>query len=96
MIILFIISQCMYYFVCCVSFKSSPFLMEVKEGDYEGNKTYRGYIVDLLDEVKRKASFEYDITLSPDGTFGREISPGNWSGTINEVIQKVKIDLRKK
>ncbi|XP_078315295.1 glutamate receptor 2-like [Crassostrea virginica] len=67
---------------------SSPFLMEVKEGDYEGNKTYRGYIVDLLDEVKRKASFEYDITLSPDGTFGREISPGNWSGTINEVIQK--------
>ena len=96
MIILFIISQCIYYFVCCVSFKSSPFLMEVKEGDYEGNKTYRGYIVDLLDEVKRKASFEYDITLSPDGTFGREISPGNWSGTINEVIQKVKIDLRKK
>lgn len=63
--------------------------MEVKNDEFGDNKTYRGYIIDLLDEVKKKANFEYKIEISPDGTFGRELTPGNWSGTINEVIQKV-------
>lgn len=67
---------------------SSPFLMEVTDDESADNKTYRGYIIDLLDEVKKKANFEYKIEISPDGTFGRELTPGNWSGTINEVIQK--------
>lgn len=63
--------------------------MEVKNDEFGDNKTYRGYIIDLLDEVKKKSNFEYRIEISPDGTFGRELTPGNWSGTINEVIQKV-------
>lgn len=63
--------------------------MEVTDDESADNKTYRGYIIDLLDEVKKKANFEYKIEISPDGTFGRELTPGNWSGTINEVIQKV-------
>lgn len=68
--------------------------MEVKNDEFGDNKTYRGYIIDLLDEVKKKAKFEYEIEISPDGTFGRELTPGNWSGTINEVIQKVDLNIR--
>ncbi|XP_062620957.1 glutamate receptor 3-like [Saccostrea cucullata] len=71
---------------------TSPFLMEEKGTNGNINKTYRGYIIDLLEELKKKVDFDYDIEISPDGTFGREITPGNWSGTLNEVIQK-RVDL---
>ncbi|XP_048733641.1 glutamate receptor 2-like [Ostrea edulis] len=70
------------------SILSSPYLMEQKSSAWSENKTYRGYIIDLLEEVKKKAKFNYDIEISPDGTFGRELTPGNWSGTINEIIQE--------
>lgn len=67
--------------------------MEQKSSAWSENKTYRGYIIDLLEEVKKKAKFNYDIEISPDGTFGRELTPGNWSGTINEIIQEVMLIL---
>jgi hypothetical protein len=68
--------------------------MEQKGRSMNENKTYHGYIVDLLEDVKKKAKFDYDIEVSPDGTFGRELTPGNWSGTINEIIQEVILVLQ--
>lgn len=60
--------------------------MEVKNDEFGDNKIYCGYIIDLLDEVKKKVNFEYRIEILFDGIFGWELMLGNWSGIINEVI----------
>lgn len=44
--------------------------MEVKNDEFGDNKIYCGYIIDLLDEVKKKVNFEYKIEILFDGIFG--------------------------
>lgn len=44
--------------------------MEVKNDEFDDNKIYCGYIIDLLDEVKKKVNFEYKIEILFDGIFG--------------------------
>ena len=54
-----------------------------------GHITYRGFIVDLMDELSAYANFKYKIRAVQDGLFGNKREDGNWTGMIGEVISKV-------
>lgn len=47
---------------------------------------YSGYLVDLLNEISRRANFVYEFRQSSDGTFGA-LKPEGWTGVIGDVQQ---------
>ena len=55
----------------------------------DGTFTYKGYCIDLLNELAKKLHFTYDIYLSPDGLYGGETENGTWKGMVAELINKV-------
>lgn len=50
---------------------------------------YKGYCIDLLDELAKNLKFTYEIYLSPDGMYGAELENGTWNGMIGELVGKV-------
>ncbi|CAL1526648.1 unnamed protein product [Lymnaea stagnalis] len=59
-----------------------PFI--TREPTAQGEK-YSGYLVDLLNEVSRRAEFTYEFKQSSDGTIGAN-RPTGWTGVIGDVI----------
>ncbi|CAL4202702.1 unnamed protein product, partial [Meganyctiphanes norvegica] len=49
---------------------------------------YKGYCIDLIDEIKAIVGFEYEIQEAPDGKFGTMDDNNNWNGMIKELIDK--------
>ncbi|XP_071965769.1 glutamate receptor 1-like [Antedon mediterranea] len=85
-----------------VSIKVPPFLMDKDDVLYRTKRDtnyvdeydrdrYKGFIVDLLEEIKNTAKgidFDYDIELVPDGKFGtRKPFSKTWNGMIGEVYR---------
>lgn len=52
---------------------------------------YKGYCIDLLDELAKNLKFTYEIYISPDGMYGAELENGTWNGMIGELVGKVII-----
>ena len=51
--------------------------------------SYKGYCIDLLNELAKKLHFTFEIYPSPDGKYGAETDNGTWSGMIGELINQV-------
>lgn len=47
-----------------------------------------GFAVDLMDKISNKANFDYELYVTPDGSYGTPIN-GNASGMVGEVMHKV-------
>jgi len=55
----------------------------------DGTESFKGYCMDLLDELARILKFSYEVYTSPDGLYGAETENGSWNGMIGELIRKV-------
>lgn len=66
------------------SIQIPPFLM-VTGNDKDKNKTMKGFIVDLLEEVEKIMDVSFEIVLVKDAKWGNINDEGNWTGMIGEV-----------
>ena len=56
----------------------------------EENGVFRGFCIDILDEIASKMNFRYEIYRVADNQFGSEDENGTWNGMIRELVDKVK------
>ena len=68
-----------------------PFIMKKKIKD--GGISYKGYCIDLLNELARMLKFTYEIYPSPDGKYGAVTENGTWNGMVGELVSKVKANV---
>lgn len=54
-----------------------------------GDGTFSGFMVDLLDALSKQDGFSYEIGLNPDDKYGSQDGSGHWDGMIGEVLQDV-------
>ncbi|KAJ0183146.1 hypothetical protein K1T71_001122 [Dendrolimus kikuchii] len=67
-----------------VTVEQHPFIIK----DETAPKGFRGFCIDLIDEIREIVKFDYEITVAPDGNFGSMDDNGNWNGIIKELIDK--------
>ncbi|CAK1585204.1 unnamed protein product [Parnassius mnemosyne] len=67
-----------------VTVEQHPFIIR----DDTAPKGFKGYCIDLIEEIRKIVKFDYEITLSPDGNFGTMDENGNWNGIIKELMEK--------
>nr|QZH55075.1 ionotropic receptor 25a [Achelura yunnanensis] len=67
-----------------VTVQQKPFIIK----DDDSSKGFKGYCIDLIEEIRQIVKFDYEITLSPDGNYGTMDDHGNWNGIIKELIEK--------
>ncbi|XP_032516645.2 ionotropic receptor 25a [Danaus plexippus] len=67
-----------------VTVEQQPFIIR----DEEAPKGFKGYCIDLIEEIRQIVKFDYEITLAPDGSFGVMDENGNWNGIIKELMEK--------
>lgn len=51
------------------SFQQNPFMIQVDDEDGKGVK-FKGYCIDLIEEIRKLIGFEYEIYIAPDNNFG--------------------------
>lgn len=51
-------------------------------------KGFRGYCIDLIDEIAKLVKFDYDIKEVEDGKFGNMNDKGEWNGVVRKLIDK--------
>ena len=83
-----------------LTLQSMPYLSErtAKHGEdevFEGNRRYKGYCVDLAEEIAKKLRaagilFNYELQLVKDGQYGIKNRDGTWSGMIGELTRRVR------
>ena len=76
-----------YFFCLFINHKAAPYVMRTVRDD--GTESFKGYCMDLLDELARILKFTYEVYTSPDGLYGAETENGSWNGMIGELIRKV-------
>ncbi|XP_063241815.1 ionotropic receptor 25a [Bacillus rossius redtenbacheri] len=70
-----------------VTVEQKPFI--IKDGvDEKGRPKFKGYCVDLINEIRNITEFEYEIFEAPDGKMGNMNEKGQWDGMIKELIEK--------
>ena len=79
-----LLNDCLFLFI---NHKAAPYVMRTVSDD--GTESFKGYCMDLLDELARILKFSYEIYTSPDGLYGAETENGSWNGMIGELIRKV-------
>lgn len=50
-------------------FQQNPFMIQVNDEDGKGVK-FKGYCIDLIEEIRKLIGFEYEIYTAPDNNFG--------------------------
>lgn len=50
-------------------FQQNPFMIQVDDEDGKGVK-FKGYCIDLIEEIRKLIGFEYEIYIAPDNNFG--------------------------
>jgi len=57
---------------------------------YSGNDRFKGFCIDLLEEIAKVLKFDYVIKLVEDDKYGAPVGPnGEWNGMVRELIDKV-------
>nr|CAD7262763.1 unnamed protein product [Timema shepardi] len=70
-----------------VTVVQKPFIMY--DGvDEKGKKKFKGYCIDLINEIRNLSQFEYEIFEAPDKRFGNMDENGRWDGMIKELVEK--------
>ncbi|CAB3227099.1 unnamed protein product [Arctia plantaginis] len=67
-----------------VTVEQKPFIIR----DDKQPKGFKGYCIDLIEEIRQIVKFDYEISVVPDGSFGLMDENGNWNGIIKELIDK--------
>lgn len=62
----------------------APFIMR----DENAPKGFKGYCIDLIDEIAKIVGFDYDIKEVEDGKFGNMNEKGEWNGVVRKLIDK--------
>ncbi|XP_055372265.1 ionotropic receptor 25a [Condylostylus longicornis] len=62
----------------------APFIMK----DKNSPKGYKGYCIDLIDEIAKIVKFDYEIYEVEDGKFGNMDENGDWNGIVRKLIDK--------
>ncbi|NP_001096470.1 glutamate receptor ionotropic, delta-1 precursor [Xenopus tropicalis] len=70
-----------------VTVLEEPFVM-VAENILGQPKRYKGFSIEILDELSNRLGFKYEIYQAPDGKYGHQLSNGSWNGMIGELINK--------
>lgn len=70
--------------------QSPPFVMRKENStkSVHGGVDYEGFCIDLLNGLKGKLQFEYELHLREE--FGEMQSDLSWSGMIGELAKKVR------
>ena len=69
-------------------FQQKPFVMY--DGLDKDNKTkFKGYCIDLIEEISNITNFKFHIHEATDKKFGNMNELGEWNGMIKELITKV-------
>ena len=56
--------------------------------NHRGKYILTGYCIDLIEKLKEKFKFSYEIYLVPDGSFGSQDSfTKEWNGMVKEILQ---------
>ena len=72
-----------------IEFQSPPFVMKKENTtDSDSDLGYEGFCIDLLNELREKLQFEYELELRD--SFGERQLDGTWNGIIGELTRKVK------
>jgi len=62
---------------------------------YTGNARFKGFCIDLLDEIATMLKFDYVIKLVDDGKYGAPVGlNGDWNGMVGELIYKALACIR--
>lgn len=51
-------------------------------------KGYKGYCIDLMDEIAKFLKFDYEIKEVEDQRFGNMDEKGEWNGVVRKLIDK--------
>lgn len=62
----------------------APFIIR----DENSPKGFKGYCIDLIDEIAKIVGFDYDIKEVEDGKFGNMNEKGEWNGVVRKLIDK--------
>ena len=57
-----------------------------------GDHQYRGYLVDLLEALAKRASFTYSLYAVHDRQRGSRQQDGTWNGLVGELIAGVSME----
>jgi hypothetical protein len=61
------------------------------DGVDENNSTkFKGYCIDLLNEIRNIINFDYKIYEAPDKQLRYMNKNGKWNGMINELVWRVR------
>jgi hypothetical protein len=67
-------------------FKEEPYVIE------EDGK-FKGFCIDILDEIAAKMNFRYEIYKVADNQYGVDDENGSWNGMIRELMDKVRLNI---
>lgn len=57
----------------------------------EEDGKFKGFCIDILDEIAAKMNFKYTIYKVADNQYGSEDENGTWNGMIRELTEKVSV-----
>lgn len=57
----------------------------------EEDGKFRGFCIDILDEIANRMNFRYELYRVADNQYGSEDENGSWNGMIRELMEKVKL-----
>ena len=55
----------------------------------DGTIKYKGYCIDLINELQKLLHFSYEIYEVPDGKYGGQRDNGTWNGMVGELVRGV-------
>ncbi|XP_008183092.2 ionotropic receptor 25a [Acyrthosiphon pisum] len=70
-----------------VTVLQNPFMIQIDDEDGKGVK-FKGYCIDLIEEIRKLIGFEYEIYIAPDNNFGNMDENGQWNGMVKELVEK--------
>lgn len=60
------------------------------DSSLSGNSRFKGFCIDLLEQIAKIMQFEYQIKLVDDGKYGAPVGPKNeWNGMVRELMDRV-------
>ena len=54
----------------------------------EEDGQFKGFCIDILNEIANKMNFRYTIYKVPDNQYGSQNENGSWDGMIRELMDK--------
>lgn len=58
-------------------------------------RKYKGYVIDLMDEMARNLNFSYKVRVVADGQYGAQYRNSDgaikWTGVVGEIVDGVSV-----